>query len=220
MTILDHIKTQSLTKKLFVGLYYKTSDYIEIPFTRINNQQYKDEDINFLHGYNFVLEENIIIDLKDASLSVKIIEDESIEEERIKRLKNKIERLMTFKNEIDIIYSYDLNKILYNSAEFHICKAMLAFDFLSKIQLENNSYFEYIKNKINDYIDKVVKKHIKTLETEKELLKDDTQALAEVQFIIDTLNDIKTKTDLDQFKTNKELIEKGWPLLLAPNLFM
>jgi hypothetical protein len=110
MTILDHIKTQSLTKKLFVGLYYKTSDYIEIPFTRINNQQYKDEDINFLHGYNFVLEENIIIDLKDASLSVKIIEDESIEEERIKRLKNKIERLITFKNEIDIIYSYDLNK--------------------------------------------------------------------------------------------------------------
>jgi hypothetical protein len=97
---------------------------------------------------------------------------------------------------------------------------MLAFDFLSKIQLENNSYFEYIKNKINDYIDKVVKKHIKTLETEKELLKDDTQALAEVQFIIDTLNDLKTKTDLDQFKTNKELIEKGWPLLLAPNLFM
>ena len=145
------------------------------------------------------------------------------EEEKkfIHKIKTKKESIKNLKEKFQIEYKHNEDLLYYNSYIERDCRLMYLFNVSNVVHIYRPQFIKTLKNTMAQLICKTVDHNVDLLEKErKEFVgKNENYTNEEIDFIKDALLEVKNNINLN-YETPQEIIEYGWPSILAPNILI
>jgi len=223
-TIVEHLlKTARHSIPIMVHEKNENDILLKIPFSA---DTYFNESANLLEGRDFVTNEKISFD-KDKIVGFSYWENDNLEDfnSTMKVVKAKIDVFNRVTNDLKCVYSHDKKFVIYSEylkSNMDNSLALVPFNLIDTKQLNSSDGIEEHRNSFRNVLVKAAEKAKETISAEaKEWIdSSDTSSLEELNAIKEIIDEAVVSSDLSVYNTPIELINSGWPVLLAPNPFV
>jgi hypothetical protein len=174
----------------------------------------------YLTGYDFMGDKQLTVatDKVVGFVPMNNEEEENYQKKTIETKKNIIDEC---RKKFNIEYKYSEDLLYYNPYTPRDCRLMYLFNVNNKEKIYEISFLRELKQTMTFLIGKTVDYNVELLEKERAEFvgKNENYSNEEIDFIKDALLEVKNNINLN-YDTSKEIIEYGWPSILAPNILI
>lgn len=223
-TIVEHLlKTTKHAIPVMAHEKHENDILLKIPFSA---DTYFSESEEYLEGRDFVTNEKIILE-KNKIVGFSYWEIDNMEDfnSTIKIVKAKIDMFDRLVNGLKCEYSYDKRFVVYSEylkSNVDNSLALIPFNLKDTKLLNSSDNIEEHRKSFRKVLAKSAEKAKETISAEAKEWVDssDTSSLDELNAIKEIIDEAVDSADLSVYNTPIELINSGWPVLLAPNPFV